>query len=118
MKNTAANPFFCTELSDKNSNLKEFPSDVIMGGNLDPQYNPCFLISPEPILDESAKLSYSQSCCKEYFQTLKIINDIFYDFTYIISFNIEMCEINSNSPLRRSQNFPNAIFVCRIQIGK
>ena len=65
MKNMAANPVFCTELSELNSNLKEFPSLVITGGNLDPQNNPCFLISPAAILEDNAKLSYSQSCCKE-----------------------------------------------------
>ena len=33
--------------------------------NLDPQKSPCFLTSPDPILEDKAKLSYSQSCCKE-----------------------------------------------------
>ena len=30
----AANPVFCTELSELNSKRKEFPSLVITGGNL------------------------------------------------------------------------------------
>ena len=62
VKKTAANPLFCTELSDKNSILKEFPSDVIIGGSREPQNTPCRRISPDPILDDNAKLSYSQSC--------------------------------------------------------
>ena len=66
----AANPVFCTELSELNSNLKEFPSLVITGGSLDPQNNPCFLTSPDPILEDNAKLSYSQSCCNEKKDTL------------------------------------------------
>ena len=82
----AANPVFCTELSELNSKRKEFPSLVITGGNLgkklwtvmvgyfsyfsdftnlDPQKSPCFLTSPDPILEDKAKLSYSQSCYKE-----------------------------------------------------
>ena len=62
VKNTAANPLFCTELSERNSIRKEFPSEVMIGGSLEPQNTPCRLISPEPILDDNAKLSYSQSC--------------------------------------------------------
>ena len=61
VKNTAANPLFCTELSERNSSRKEFPSDVMTGGSLDPQKRPCFRTSPEPILELSARLSYSQS---------------------------------------------------------
>ena len=61
VKNTAANPLFCTELSERNSSRKEFPSDVMTGGSLDPQKRPCFRTSPEPILELNAKLSYSQS---------------------------------------------------------
>ena len=60
----AAKPVFCTELSELNSRRSEFPSLVITGGRRDPQNKPCFLTSPEPILDESARLSYSQSCWK------------------------------------------------------
>ena len=62
MKNTAAKPLFCTELSERNSMRNEFPSDVIIGGSLEPQNTPWRRISPEPILDDNAKLSYSQSC--------------------------------------------------------
>ena len=60
----AAKPVFCTELSELNSKRSEFPSLVMTGGRRDPQNKPCFLTSPEPILDESARLSYSQSCWK------------------------------------------------------
>ena len=62
VKNIAANPLFCTELSDRNSMRNEFPSDVITGGSLDPQKTPCLRISPDPIFEDKAKLSYSQSC--------------------------------------------------------
>lgn len=64
VKNMAAKPIFWTELSEANSSLRELPSEVITGGSLDPQKMPCRRISPEPILEDNDRLSYSQSCWK------------------------------------------------------
>ena len=38
--------------------------------------------------------------------------------TYVISFDVEMGEVDGDSPLWWSQYLPNAIFVGRVQIGK
>ena len=38
--------------------------------------------------------------------------------SYIVSLNVKMGEIDSNFPLRRGQNFPNAVFVRRIKVWK
>jgi hypothetical protein len=36
--------------------------------------------------------------------------------TYIVSLDVKMSEINSNSPLRRGQNFPDTVLVGWIQV--
>ena len=63
VKQRAANPLFCTELSETNSILRALPSEVSRGGSLDPQQVPCFFQSSsgEDRLRMST-LSYSHSC--------------------------------------------------------
>lgn len=54
-------------LSDVKVTLKEFPSEIISDGSLEPQKIPCFLKRSSPSLLLTSTESYSQSCWRALF---------------------------------------------------
>ena len=106
VKNIAANPFFWTELSDKNSSLKLLPSDVITCFKSHMSFLWCFFTHWRKLIAtiKSMVSSLFRSHFWGYSKTVILT-------VLIVPLNIKVGEVDCNSPLWGCYDFPNAMFV-------